>query len=94
MSMENVMYYLNELNVYLPYIYLVLSLSLVLLLIVLLVKYNILEISFIRNMIDYLYLFDYIFMYLILIFMSYLISSRYASKLFKDSAMDSYREEV
>ena len=62
--------------------------------IVLLVKYNILEIRFIKNMIDYLYLSDYIFMYLILIFMSYLISSRYASKLFKSSAMNSYREEV
>ena len=61
---------------------------------VLLVKYNILKINFIKNTIEYLNLSDYLFMYIILVFMSYLISSRYASKLFKNSAMNSYREEV
>ena len=46
------------------------------------------------TMIDYLYLSDYILLYLILVLMSYLISVRFCSKLFKNSAMKSYREEV
>lgn len=63
-------------------------------LLVLFVKCDILEISFIKNIIDYLYLSDYILMYIILVCMSYLISSRFSNKLFKNSAMKSYREEV
>ena len=43
---------------------------------------------------EYLHLGDYVLMYIILIVMSYLISTRYASKMFKTSAMSSYREEV
>lgn len=37
---------------------------------------------------------DYIILYLIITFMSFLISMRYARKLFKNSVMASYREEI
>ena len=60
----------------------------------LLVKYNVINIKLISNVMEYLKIRDYIFMYIILIGMSYLISTRFSSKLFKKSAMKSYREEV
>ena len=60
----------------------------------LLAKYNYIHVKFINNIMEYLTLKDYILMYLILILMSYLISTRYARKIFKKSAMKSYREEV
>ena len=60
----------------------------------LLVKYHYLKIKFISNIMEYLSLRDYVLMYVILVVMSYLISTRYASKIFKKSAMKSYREEV
>ena len=47
-----------------------------------------------KGIISYLGIRDYILMYLVLIIMSYLISTRFARKLFKDSAMNTYREEV
>ena len=43
---------------------------------------------------EYLKIRDYILVYIILILMSYLISTRYAVKIFKKSAMKSVREEV
>ena len=60
----------------------------------LLVKYNIIYIKVISNVMEYLKMRDYILMYIILMVMSYLISTRFSSKLFKKSAMKSYREEV
>ena len=60
----------------------------------LLVKYKVVYIKFIDNILEYLNLNDYILMYLILIFMSYLIGIRYANRIFKKSAMKSYWEEV
>lgn len=60
----------------------------------LLVKYNVINIKLISNVMEYLKIRDYILMYIILIGMSYLISTRFSSKLFKKSAMKSYREEV
>ena len=63
-------------------------------LLVVLVKHGIISVNSIKNIIDYLTVRDYILMYIILVVMSYLISSRYASKIFKKSAMKSYREEV
>lgn len=64
------------------------------LLIMFLVSRNIIHIKFISNVLEYLEIRDYILMYLILIGMSYLISTRFAHKIFKKSAMKSYREEV
>ena len=61
---------------------------------VMLVKYGIINFSMINNMIEYLNIGDYILVYIILIIMSYLISTRFSSKIFKKSAMKSYREEV
>ena len=61
---------------------------------ILLVKNNILDIKFISDSAEYLNMRDYILMYIVLVFMSYLISSRFSSKIFKKSAMKSYREEV
>lgn len=62
--------------------------------IMLLVKYDVINIMMISNTIKYLKIRDYILMYLILIIMSYLISTRFSMKLFKKSAMNSYREEI
>lgn len=59
-----------------------------------LVKYDIIKINFIKDAVSYLEFKDYLIMYIILIGMSYLISSRFAAKIFKKSAMHSYREEV
>ena len=64
------------------------------LLIMFLVSRNIIHIKFISNVLEYLEIRDYILMYLILIGISYLISTRFAHKIFKKSAMKSYREEV
>ena len=64
------------------------------LILTLLVKYKVIYIKFINNIMEYLKLNDYILMYVILIFMSYLIGVRYARKIFNKSAMKSYREEV
>ena len=60
----------------------------------LLVKYKVIYVKFISNILEYLNIRDYILMYIILIVMSYLISTRYARKIFDKSAMKSYREEV
>ena len=62
--------------------------------IMLLVKYDVINIGMISNTLKYLKIRDYILMYLILIIMSYLISTRFSMKLFKKSAMNSYREEI
>ena len=59
-----------------------------------LVKIGVLNNTTIIDILSYLHPLDYVLMYLILIAMSYLISTRYASKIFKTSAMKSYKEEV
>lgn len=61
---------------------------------ILLTKYNIINVKAINNILEYLTIKDYIIMYFILVLMSYLISVRYARKIFKKSAMKSYKEEV
>ena len=61
---------------------------------ILLTKYKVINVKMINNIIGYLKIQDYILMYIILVVMSYLISTRFASKIFKQSAMKSYREEV
>ena len=59
-----------------------------------LVKYDVINVDSINNIISYLSIRDYILMYIILVVMSYLISTRFSRKIFKHSAMKSYREEV
>lgn len=55
---------------------------------------NIIKVSFIKSLIGYFDLKDYIIVYLILSLMSILIASRYSRKLFKASALETYREEI
>lgn len=50
--------------------------------------------NYVKDMITYFTLKDYIMVYIILCAMSLLISNRYAHKLFRDSVMSTYREEV
>lgn len=50
--------------------------------------------AFIVDLAGYLGPANYVIMYLIIIAMSYMISQRFARKLFKDSVMNTYREEV
>ena len=57
-------------------------------------KIDIISASFINTIIKYLSLKDYILLYLILIFMSYIISLKFSKKLFKNSAMKTLKEEV
>jgi hypothetical protein len=61
---------------------------------ILLNKYEIINISFVKNLIKYLSLREYIVMYIILIIMSTLISKRFSKKIFKKSAIKTYNEEV
>ncbi|MBQ2872821.1 MAG: ABC transporter ATP-binding protein [Bacilli bacterium] len=61
---------------------------------ILLVKKDFISINFIKSACEYLSIYDYVLMYIVLVLMSYLISSRFSSKIFKKSAMNSYREEV
>ncbi len=52
------------------------------------------SLSFVDTIINYLSLGDYILLYLILILMSYIISLKYAKKLFKNSVIKTLAEEV
>ena len=54
---------------------------------IILVKQKIIYFKSLSDIIEYLKLSDYIIMYIILMVMSYLISTRYARKIFKKSAM-------
>jgi len=59
-----------------------------------LVKTKIIENKMIMDLSEFFKINDYIILYVILLLMSYLISKRFAKKLFKKSAMNTYREEV
>lgn len=62
--------------------------------IVLLTKSGTVNVAYVQDVITYFKTFDYIAVYVILLIMSLLISNRYAHKLFKNSAMSTYREEA
>ncbi len=59
-----------------------------------LVKINNLKSNYISNLITYLTYKDYIAIYIILFVICFLIASRYSRKLFKSSAMNTYRGEA
>ena len=61
---------------------------------VLLCKYNVIDNSYISSLISYLEMKDYLIVYLIIVIMSYAISTRFARKIFKRSVMKTYKEEV
>ena len=56
--------------------------------------FDVINVKFAMTILDYLQVKDYILLYVILIMMSYLISTRFAKKIFKDSAMKTLKEEV
>jgi len=62
--------------------------------VVLLIKFDVIEVEYLQELVTYLGIKEYIIIYLILFLMSYLTSTRYARKLFKKSAISTYREEV
>lgn len=67
---------------------------LVFLVISLFIKNDIIVSESIKNMLFYINLKEYVIVYLILSFMSYLTSSRYSRKIFKRSVITTYNEEV
>lgn len=60
----------------------------------LLVHYNIVNLSYIKDLMTYISIRDYILIYIILILMTELISSKFAKSIFKKSAMKTFNEEV
>lgn len=58
-----------------------------------LIKYKVIENTYLQSMITYLELKDFILVYVLLVVISMLISNRYSKKLFKKSAMNTYRDE-
>ena len=60
----------------------------------LLVKYSIIESSYIKNLLDYVNIYQFILVYLIILLMSRMITNRYSRKLFTNTVMNTYREEV
>ncbi len=67
----------------------------IILVLISLIQNNIISNNTILEYIEYLKLGDYIFVYIVLVLMSLLISNRYSNKLFKDSAIKTHRiEEV
>jgi hypothetical protein len=58
------------------------------------VSHDIIQIEYIKYLVEYLTLREYAAIYLVIILMAYLISSRAARKLFTASAMGAYRGEA
>lgn len=61
---------------------------------ILLVKYSIIKANSLTILLSYMHIKDYILLYLILIFISLLLSFRYVRKLFKDTIINNYYIEV
>jgi hypothetical protein len=59
-----------------------------------LVSQSIINIEYVKSLIQYLTISDYIILYAVLLFMAFLLSRRFARKLFKKSAMVTFREEA
>ena len=66
----------------------------VLLLFIYCVKQNVIHLEYIAKLSEFLHLKEYVLMYVILILMSRLISIKFARKLFKNTAINTYNEEV
>lgn len=61
---------------------------------VILGKKQVINITYVQNLIEYLSIEYYLIIYFILLVMSFLISNKFARRLFKESAMNTYREEI
>jgi len=59
-----------------------------------LVTRSIIDIEYVKSLIQYLTISDYIILYAVLLFMAFLLSRRFARRLFKKSAMVTFREEA
>lgn len=57
-------------------------------------KLNIISYNLLNTINNFLIFKDYLLLYIILIILSFLTSEKYAAKIFKNSVMNSYREEV
>ena len=75
-----------ELNTILNITYLTIILASIL------VTNDIIKWNYLKDLVTYLNIFDYVVLYIILFIMSYLIATRYSHSLFKKSAMNTYRE--
>ena len=62
--------------------------------IIYLVKINIINFEYVAKLINYLSIREYVLMYVILVVMARLISRRFSKKLFKNTAINTYNEEV
>lgn len=60
---------------------------------VLLINNGVIHAEYIKNLVEYMKVTDYVILYGVLMAMSYLISGKFARKLFKKTAMGSFREE-
>mgnify|MGYP004522851529 FL=1 len=58
------------------------------------IKNNIISLEYISKLINYIGLREYVFIYIVLIIISRLISIKFARKLFKNTAINTYNEEV
>ena len=76
----------TELNIVLDIAYLIIVVLSIL------VVNDIVKWKYLKDLVTYLTIYDYIILYLILFAMSYLISRKYSKHLFKKSAMSTYRE--
>lgn len=76
----------TELNIVLDIAYLIIVILSIL------VVNDIVKWKYLKDLVTYLRIYDYIILYLILFAMSYLISRKYSKHLFKKSAMSTYRE--
>ena len=61
---------------------------------VLLINNNIINNAYMKDLISYLKITDYVILYIVLFIMSVFIANRFSKKLFKKSAMKTYRDEV
>lgn len=59
-----------------------------------LVQTKVLNISFLVEIFDFIQIQDYIILYVIVVCLAYIISRKFSKKLFKKSAMSTFREEV
>lgn len=61
---------------------------------ILLIKYSIINIESILELLRFVSIKEYVLLYITLMIMTLLITSRYSRKLFKDTVMNTYKEEV
>jgi len=59
-----------------------------------LINRKVIDIPYVKSMVEYLTAGDYIILYAVLLFMAFLLSRRFAKRLFKKSAMVTFREEA